>query len=127
MYYSKFLELHEKCPTEILSNIPEELGTQEYYLEACQRVARFATMLQMKPELPVTPSRLVEIAQDHIQEPFTDTILNEWARVTKSPGGLYAGDIELAAQEIDVMEVIWPFDEQKMAVLEQESELQTAA
>lgn len=91
-------------------------------------MARFAVSQTVEPTW--TESTHVKIARGDIRVDLAAAMRKVWEGRYQGHGGLERGDIELAADELGVYELIWPFDPDKMQAAqeaEQELSLRVAA
>ncbi len=116
MNYESIFERRENCPEELFSDIPD-YDSEEYRDEMCQRIARFLTMERVNPELPLRPESRIKIAKGDHKGSFMAAIIKSWSGYHNGMDGLCKGDIELAADEVGVYEVLFPFDPEKQAEL----------
>lgn len=116
MDYESILGLQEKCPEELFNDIPDQTS-EECRAEICQRIARFLTMEYVNPELPLRPESRIKIAKGEHKGSFMAAIIKSWSGHHDGMDGLCKGDIELAADEVGVYEVLFPFDPEKLAEL----------
>lgn len=116
MDYESILERRDNCPEELFSDIPDH-AREEYRDEMCQRIARYLTLNQVNPELPLEHNSRIKLARGEHKGSFIAAILKSWSGRYHGMDGLCPGDIELAADELGVYEVIFPFDPEKIAEL----------
>lgn len=75
-------------------------------------MAKFATAQALRAGWQ--ESTVVSVARGLKEKGFLASVRKAWWSTYKSYGGLERGDVELAAEELGVYELIWPFDPAKM-------------
>lgn len=91
--------MSERLPQELLEGIPEELHPQV--------IGKFTVMQAL--DFPPTQERRITIARnEQAEKSFVAGIMKSWRGVHGNGKGLCGGDIELLADELGVLEDIFP-------------------
>jgi hypothetical protein len=84
-------------------------------------MARYAVVRSLK-QVPFGERRATSVARCEVESGFVSSLRKARYNIYEGTGGLERGDIELAAEELGVYEIVFPFDLEKVREAEQDEQ-----
>jgi len=118
--------LHFPYPEELFTDITPPLQCPYRIQERYIRMAKYAVIERL--EVPFTEEKKLKIARNETAEAsFSAAIRKAWTYTHGNGNGLENGDIELAADELGVLEIVMPFNKEELQVAREEITLNTSS